>query len=129
VKLISTRVHGILDYITAGALASVPRLLGCRNRTSNLLLGMAAGTTCYSLVTRYEYSAVKWLPMRVHLLLDGLSGAMLAAAPFVLLDEDTPRSALVAGLGLYEVTVAALTRTKPPLLERGRYAYLDIAAA
>jgi len=112
-KLISTRTHGVIDYLTAGALLTLPRALGWGERATRLLTGAAVGTIGYSLLTRYEMGAVKLLPMRFHLALDALSGAALAASPLVLDDEEPEVRASLLALGLFELGVTALTRTDP----------------
>ena len=69
-KLLSTRTHGVVDYLTAGTLLALPRAMGWGDRVTNLLTGAALGTVAYSLLTRYELGAVKVLPMKAHLALD-----------------------------------------------------------
>lgn len=112
-KLISTRTHGVLDYLTAGALFALPRALGWSDRVTGLLTGAAVGTVGYSLLTRYELGVVKVLPMRAHLVLDALSGAALCAAPLLLPDEDDEVKQALVGLGLFELAASALTRPEP----------------
>lgn len=117
-KLFSTRTHGILDFVSAATLITLPRIFGWRKATTSLLTNAAVGTLVYSLLTRYEFGLFKVLPMRGHLLLDGLSGAMLAAAPFTLLDEDSSVTAALVGLGLFEITAALTTETEPSFGEQ-----------
>lgn len=129
-KPISTRVHGILDYATAGTLLTMPRLLKASPKAANALAVAGTGLLGYSLATRYEYSLWKKIPVPVHLALDGVSGAALLAAPFTFLrGEATSAVAGMLGVGLMEVGAALLTQPKPPLPERAKYAYLDLAAA
>jgi hypothetical protein len=110
-KLISTRTHGVLDLMTAGTLAALPRLMGWSPRVTAALTGMAAGMLGYSLLTRYEFGLLKVLPMRAHLALDAASGAMLCASPWLFDDEDPEVTATLAGIGLFELAAAALTET------------------
>jgi hypothetical protein len=112
-KLISTKTHGVIDYLTAGALLALPRALGWGERPTRLLTGAAVGSLAYSLLTRYELGALKLLPMRVHLALDAMSGAALAASPLLLPDEDPEVKATLLALGLYELGVTALTKAEP----------------
>ena len=129
-KPISTRVHGILDYATVGTLLTVPRLLKASPKAANVMAAAATGLLGYSLATRYEYSVWKKIPMPVHLALDGVSGAAMLAAPFTFLrGEATSAVAGMLGIGLMEVGAALLTKPEPPLAERAKYAYLDLAAA
>lgn len=128
-KPISTRVHGILDYTTVGALLTLPRLLKASPRAANVLAVAATGLLGYSLATRYEYSLWKRIPMPVHLALDGMSGSALLAAPFTFLKgETTIATAGIVGIGLMEVGAALLTQLEPPVAEQAKYAYLDLAS-
>jgi hypothetical protein len=114
VKPISTRTHGILDYLTAGALLALPRALGWSAPVTKLVTGAALGTLAYSALTRYELAPAKVLPMRAHLALDGLSGALFAAAPFLLPAEPQGTRRALTGIGLFELAVVLLTRTTTP---------------
>ena len=85
-EVIPTRVHGVVDYATSGALLAAPELFRLKDvRASALaprLAGAAAST--YSVFTDYELGVVKALPMKAHLALDAAGGALLAASPWVL---------------------------------------------
>ena len=127
-KPISTKVHGILDFATVGTLWTLPQLLRWGGRTK-IMLGVAgAGMLGYSLCTRYQYGLVKALPMKTHLLLDYISGATVAALPLLLRDETFITKLMLAGLGLNEITIAALTEPNPPVTEQMKYGYLDLVS-
>ena len=113
-KLFSTKTHGVLDYLSVGLLIALPRVLKWDQKATNLLTGAAVGTLAYSLFTNYELGAVKTLPMKTHLALDGASGVLLAAAPFLFLDEDKATTATLVGLGLFEITASLTTQTTSP---------------
>ena len=113
VKPISTRVHGVLDYMTVGTLIAGPRMMRWDERVTRLTTYAGVGVLGYSLMTRYELGLIKALPMPAHLMLDAGGGMLLAAAPFTLVkSEGTAVVAALIGVGLFEITVAALTRTK-----------------
>ena len=113
-KPISTRAHSILDYLSAGALLALPRMMGWGPGATRLLTNAAIATLVYSLLTRYELGLVKKLPMKGHLALDGMSGTLLCAAPFLLLDEDEgDATGPLIGLGLFELAVSLLSQTTP----------------
>lgn len=113
-KPLSSRAHGVLDYLTAGTLLAAPRLLGWSAPVTRLLTGAALGTLAYSALTRYELAPVKLLPLSAHLALDGLSGATFVAAPLLLFpEEDGPTRGALAGIGLFEIAAARLTRPAP----------------
>jgi hypothetical protein len=111
-KPISTRVHGILDYMTAGFLVTLPRVMGWDKKVTRLLDMAAAGATGYSLLTRYELGVARVLPMKAHLTLDALSGCALLGAAAMMDDEDDDVRATVAAIGAWEIGAALLTRTR-----------------
>src|SRR5215218_5326840 len=69
-KPIPTRVHGVLDYMTAAFLHTLPRVMGWSRPVTAVLDAAGASATAYSLLTDYELGAVKALPMKAHLTLD-----------------------------------------------------------
>ncbi|MDP9373190.1 MAG: hypothetical protein M3Q65_12205 [Chloroflexota bacterium] len=118
---ISTRLHGILDYVSVPTLLALPRVLGWSPTVTGLLTGSALGTLGASLMTKYELGLVKLLPVPGHLALDGMTGGLLAAAPFLLLDENDKKgnvTPILLGLGLFEIGAALLTKTKPSFQEQ-----------
>lgn len=85
-QVIPTRVHGVLDYATSGALVAAPELFRLKDVRASALAPRVAGAaaTAYSALTDYELGIVKALPMKAHLALDAVSGALLAASPWVI---------------------------------------------
>jgi hypothetical protein len=117
-KLFSTKTHGVLDYLTAGQLLIMPRMLGWSAGVTMLLNSLALSTLGYSLLTRYELGPFNVLPMKAHLALDGMSGALLCAAPLLFPKESTGVKAALVGLGLFEITAALTTETEPSYREQ-----------
>lgn len=109
-KPIPTKVHGVLDYMTAAFLHTLPRAMGWSRQVTALLDGAGAAATAYSLMTKYEMGVVKVLPMKTHLTLDALSGAGLIGAALLMDDEDPEVRATIAGIGVFEIGAALLTR-------------------
>ena len=111
-KPITTFVHGVIDYVTVGTLASLPHILGANKRTTMLLTGAAASILTYSLLTDYDLGLFDVIPMKGHLALDGVSAATLLAAP--LMDRgNTKMNAAILGIVASEIVVTALTKTQP----------------
>jgi hypothetical protein len=83
-RVLPTRAHGVLDYATGSALLAAPELLRLKDVPQAVLTPRlaGAGATVYSLMTDYELGVVRVLPMPVHLALDAMSGALLAASPW-----------------------------------------------
>ena len=113
-RFIPTRVHGVLDYVTAGVLIAAPSMLGFRKNGMQTWLPMALGlgTIGYSLLTDYELGLFKVIPMPMHLALDAANGALLAASPW-LFGFAEEISAPHLGLGLFEIVVTASSQTTP----------------
>ena len=82
-RFIPTRVHGVLDYLTAGVLIAGPSLLRFRQNgmQRRLPIALGAGTIGYSLLTDYELGLFMVIPMPMNLALDAANGALLAASP------------------------------------------------
>lgn len=83
--MISTRTHGVLDYLVGALLIVAPYLLGFATGGIEQWLPQILGavTIVMSLVTRYELSIAKVIPLKVHLGVDVLSGLLLAASPWL----------------------------------------------
>ncbi|MBA4138232.1 MAG: hypothetical protein C0518_13030 [Opitutus sp.] len=78
-RLLSSRLHGVLDYIVGVLLIVAPRVFGFSDTGAAaqvpVLLGVA--TIVYSLLTRYPLGLLHVIPFRAHLTLDFISGAFL----------------------------------------------------
>ena len=84
-RVIPTSVHGVIDYVAGGTLYAAPALLGLGDvpAAARTLRLAGAGAIGSSLMTDYELGLVKLVPMPVHLTLDIMSGALIAASPWL----------------------------------------------
>ena len=107
---ISRTGHGIVDYTVAAIEGALARTLPASPGVQRLLGLSAANALLLALLTRYELGLVKVLPMRAHLVLDGIFAATFLAAPLAA-DEHDPRSVRVAlaALGAAGAATALLT--------------------
>jgi hypothetical protein len=113
-RFISTKVHGVLDYLVGAALIGIPWLLGFTIESPETWVPVALGgsTLFYSLLTNYEPGLIKLLPMPVHLIIDFLSGVLLAASPWLFEFAGHLYIPHVA-FGAAEIIITLLTRTVP----------------
>ncbi len=111
---ISTRTHGIIDLIFSGTLFALTFILKWNARARNIALGGAAATLGNTLMTNFEFGAVKVLPMKAHLSIDAGEASVLLSAPKIISD-DKWAARLLMMMGAMETTVGALTRTRSPL--------------
>lgn len=104
-----SEVHGVIDYLTASSLIALPRILGLRGRLASMLTTVGLGTIAYSLLTNYELSILKMLPFKTHLKLDTMNGALLTTAPMMFKNVNPRITSLLAGIGVFELAVTALS--------------------
>lgn len=113
-RIVSTRVHGILDYAMGVALAVSPWLLGYSvdGAETWVPVGIGFAVIGYSLLTDYELGVARVISTSTHLRLDALAGLFLLISPVVF-----GFSGLVwvphALLGAAGITVALVTRKRP----------------
>jgi hypothetical protein len=111
-KPISTKAHGVLDYLTIATFITLPRVMGWSRGLTQGMTALAISKLGYTLLTRHELGAVKKLPMQAHLALDAAGGAALCAMPMLLGDEDDVGAAVACcALGLFDIAAAPLTQT------------------
>ena len=84
-RFISTRFHGIIDYLLGIVLIAAPWLFNFAGNGPDTWVPVSLGivTIIYSLFTDYELGAVKSISMRTHLWLDALAGIFLALSPWL----------------------------------------------
>src|ERR1700726_1639680 len=88
IRFVPTWIHGFFDYIGGVGLIAAPFVFGFFNVGGiAVILPMVLGVVLilYSLLTNYERGipALKIIPMPVHLILDFVASALLAASPFL----------------------------------------------
>lgn len=118
-RFLSTKIHGVMDYMMSIVLMGSPWLLGFARAGGETWIPVILGATMliYSLFTDYEYGALKILPVKAHLLIDLLSGVFLAASPWILGFADYVYLPHLV-LGIAEIGAALVTKTLPAY-ERG----------
>jgi len=98
-KPISTRTHGILDYVTAATLAALPSMLGLSERTTRALQMMAIGKLGYSMLTDNELGLARLIPMKAHLAMDAANGVALRRCRSSWKTMTRPRSPFASARG------------------------------
>lgn len=113
-RFIPTRVHGYLDYIVGALLIAVPWLFDFARGGAETWIPVAlgAGAILYSLITDYELGVSKTISIRTHLMLDLMSGILLAASPWLFGFADYIWEPHLI-LGLFEIGAALMTKKEP----------------
>jgi len=121
--MITSRLHGIIDYVVGVALIAAPWLFGfvdfenfAAATWTPIIIGLAI--IGMSLMTNYEFSLARIIPLRTHLFIDFVAAAFLAASPWLLNYADyvyVPH--LIVGLA--EILIVSMT-IKQAYMPRGR---------
>ena len=110
-RWLSTRVHGYLDYIVSVLMIAAPWLFDFAKGGAEtwIFVILGASAIAYSLFTNYELGISRTISMRTHLLLDIVSGILLAASPWLFnFSEDVWAPHVF--FGVFEILVAAITK-------------------
>jgi hypothetical protein len=112
--MISTRLHGVIDYATAALLILSPYLFGFATGGIEHWIVEIVGVALLgmSLLTRYELSVAKVISLGTHLAVDLAAGVLLALSPWLFGFADViwwPHLLI----GLMEIAVSLLTRRVP----------------
>jgi hypothetical protein len=126
-RLISTKAHGVMDYLMGILLIAAPWIFGfARNGAETwvpVVLGI--GTIIYSLLTDYELGASKTISMKTHLTIDLIAGIFLAASPWIFGFNDYVYLPHLI-LGILELGAVAMTDPVPSYTaDRNRNAVRD----
>ena len=113
-RFLPTRIHGVIDYIWGVLLLASPWIFGFADGGAAQWVAVVVGlgAIAYSAVTDYELGLIRLAPMRLHLLLDGLGGALLAASPWILGFADRVYGPHLA-FGLFAVVASLITQIEP----------------
>lgn len=121
-RIIPTRIHGMMDYLMGVVLMLAPWLLRLRPGAESWVpIALGAGAVVYSLLTRYELGIYGVIPMPVHLGLDAMSGALLLASPWLFQFADHAWVPHVV-FGVAELGAAVMTSTVPERAPHGSLA-------
>jgi hypothetical protein len=123
-RVIPTSVHGAVDHVVGPTLIAAPEIFRLPKTSPEGIVPRANGVfaAIYSNLTDYELSLKNVIPMKVHLALDAVSGATLAAVPWATgarkrgLAHWLPHTAI----GAFEIAMALMTKSEPPPTKVGR---------
>ena len=113
-RFISTRTHGVLDYVVGALLIVVPYILGFADGTAAQWVPQLLGLVAIggALMTDYELGVVRVIPLPVHLMIDIGSGALLALSPWLFGFSDRVFWPHLL-VGIMEIGAGLTTRTLP----------------
>lgn len=120
---ITTKAHGVLDFLTVGFALAFPRVLDCNKTFTNAVTMLAVGKLGYALLTKHELAAKRLIPMNVHLAMDAVGGAALCALPFLTDEDDVAARCCAIGMGVFDIVAGPMTETemRPPAARAGSW--------
>lgn len=119
-RIIPTRIHGVIDYLMGVVLIVAPWVLGFAEGRAEtwvpVILG--AGAIVYAMVTNYELGLVGLISMPMHLAFDAVGGIFLALSPWLFGFADYVWVPHVV-FGVLEIGAAAMTQMVPTRVPGG----------
>ncbi len=112
--MLSTRTHGVLDYLVGILLIAAPFLFDFDRGGAETWVPIIVGAVILlqALMTDFEVGMFRAMSMNMHLNMDYLIGIFLAASPWIFnFDEYVYLPHLIVGIGI--VLEAMMTRTVP----------------
>jgi hypothetical protein len=84
-RFISTKIHAILDFLTAVILIVLPWISGFADGGPAQMVLVSTGILIagMSLLTYHEYGIYKIVPMEIHLVIDAFIGLFLLMSPWL----------------------------------------------
>ena len=86
-KIISSKVHGILDYATVIFLLASPTLFKMEGNLSTITYGLGVVHFCLTILTNFEFGLIKIIPFRIHGLIEVIVALGLASLAFWFYDN------------------------------------------
>ncbi len=112
-KPISKTTHGLIDYVFAAALFSVPKLIGCNPKTVKLYRGIALEVVLYSALSKDKLAPLPLVPMKVHKVIDIVNlGTLGLLSTYKGIRKRPKAIAFNLGMLAMGVTTVLLTRWK-----------------
>lgn len=111
-RFLPTKLHGLLDYIVGFATIALPFMLSLHGPQRWILVMLGAIAPFYSLFTDYELGLMRYLSIRVHLLLDVVFAVAILLTPGLF---DCPQGARWPNyaIGVLGLIIIRFTDTKP----------------
>ena len=113
-RIIPTKIHGVLDYVVGLLLIAAPWIFDFARDGAETWVPVILGvsTIVYSLLTNYELGVSGKISMKTHLAIDLVSGIFLAVSPWLFGFSDYVYLPHVI-FGLMEVGVVLMSKTQP----------------
>jgi hypothetical protein len=82
-RFISTKAHGIIDYLVGFSLLIFPFYFEFNGSSRYFVIALGASVLLYSALTDYEFGAIRYLRVRFHLFMDFILAVALVLFSFL----------------------------------------------
>lgn len=91
-KFLSSKTHTVIGLIVGVLLLFAPALLGFSDNSAATTVAQVVGVFIIlsELITTSQFSPLKLVPMRVHIVIDCITGLFLAISPWLFNFADAP---------------------------------------
>ncbi|HWZ15875.1 MAG TPA: hypothetical protein VNW95_11625 [Mucilaginibacter sp.] len=86
-KIISPKLHGIIDYLVVAFLLASPSIFGFMGHVALFTYALAGVHLLLTILTNYSAGIVKIIPLPVHGLIEFIVGLLLIIMAFTLLNN------------------------------------------
>ena len=111
--MISTRLHGLIDYAVASLLGGLATSSSLPPPVRRVLGGASAYHLSYTPLTDFEAGVQPRINMRQHLALDAIGGAVLIGAGLLMRRQPDRARGLLIAAGMSELAVVAFSSATP----------------
>lgn len=108
-KLISPKLHGIIDYMLIIFLYASPTFFAMQKDVATYVYLLATAQLILTVITDYSFGMFRMVPLKVHQFIElAISLGMIVAA-FTLFQYDERTQPYFAGLGIFWLIVVVFT--------------------
>ncbi|QNF34631.1 SPW repeat protein [Adhaeribacter swui] len=113
-RIIPTRIHGILDYLVGIILIASPWVFDFNNGGAETWVPVIVGimVLLQTIMTDFEVGIIRKIPMVSHLRMDLFVGLFLAASPWIFNFHEVVWEPHVI-FGIFSILASLMTRTVP----------------
>lgn len=109
-KPVSARVHGVLDYATVAAFLNAPMVFGFHGTPAAIAYWLAGIHLLMTGCTDFPVGLFRWIPFKVHGVIELLAGIFLLAAPWLFgFAQEVAARNFFLGIGIIVLVLIALT--------------------
>ena len=108
-KLISPKLHGLIDYVLIIFLFASPILFAMPKDVTTYTYLLATGQLVLTVITDYSYGMFRIVSLRIHQFIELFTSIAMIIAAFTLFEYDERSKPYYAGLGIFWLIVVIFT--------------------